>query len=228
MPCLPPIREDGLMAWQYDEASHRYRDVATGRYLSPTASLSLRDDFQDRQRATLTRLADRLASQDMSVQQWEAAMRTAVRQIHSVEYAYGRGGVNAMTAADDLALRSLVADQWAYLHTFAESARAGLLTPAQIAARAQQYAASSRQSYERGHAAAWGVDLPAYPGQNTVCKASCRCSWSITETADEFRCTWVRHASDSCSTCLSRAAQWAPLVISKPNDGRIAHLWRVA
>lgn len=212
--------------WQYDSASKRYRNKASGRYLSAAASVDLRDDFVQRQRAGLTTLAERLGAQEVSVQAWEAEMRTAVRQIHAVEYAFGRGGTNALTEADDLAIRGLVSDQWAYLHTFAEDVRAGLLSEGQIRARANQYAASSRQAYERGRAASFGVQLPAYPGQGTACKSACRCTWTIVETDDEFRCTWTRHATDSCETCTSRASSWAPLVIAKPSDGRIARLYR--
>lgn len=212
--------------WEYDEASHRYRNKANGRYLSPTAAVDLRDDFQRRARRDLTRLAERLGAEDLTVQQWEAQMRTLVRQIHGVEFIFGRGGKNALTTADELALRSLVADQWAYLHRFAEDVRAGLLSEGQIRSRAHKYAASSRQAYERGRAAAFGVQLPAYPGQGSECQSSCACSWSIVEADDEFRCTWKLGSGDSCPTCKRRASTWAPLVIAKSTDGRIARLWR--
>lgn len=215
-----------MAEWVYDEASHRYRDVASGRYLSPSAAVGLRDDFQQRQRSVLSALADRLAAEDLTVQQWEARMRTAVRSLHSVEYVFGRGGVHALTTADREALQGLVAEQWGYLHGFAEDVRAGRLTLAQIKARAGLYAASSRGAYERGRAAGYGLALPAYPGQGTECMANCRCTWAIRETEAEYRCTWVRHASDSCATCLQRAAAWAPLVIAKSSDGRIARLHR--
>ena len=218
-----------MAEWQYDDRPgvRRFRDARTGRFLAVSKALDLRDGFQERRRVDLDRLVRRLADGELTVQAWEAEMRAAVRQVHAAEYAYGRGGLDAMTAADWRVVDEIAAEQWGYLRGFAEDVSAGRLSEAQIGARARLYAASARTSYERGRASAFGVALPAYPGQGTDCGANCRCSWRIVEADDEYRCTWVRHATDSCETCRSRAARWAPLVIARPSDGRMARLYRV-
>lgn len=203
--------------WQWSEDVKRYRDPATGRFLSASKTVGLRDDFLERRRSATDDLATNLASGDLSVQRWERDMRTVVKQTFGVQYAFGRGGTNAMTADDWRAAGVLVTEQNGYLRGFAEDVAAGMLSPEQIAARSALYLGSSVRAYEQGRAAAFGgLVLPAHPGDgSSECKASDRCSWSIVETESEYRCTWKRSAQESCVTCVRRASEWSPLVIAR-------------
>lgn len=213
--------------WTYDVPSHRFRDSRTGRYLSAAKAVDLRDGFQDRRRADVSSLTRRLADQEITVQAWEAEMMQAVRELHTAQFAFGRGGLNAMTTADWTEAARLVEGQRVYLRAFAQDVAAGALSEAQIAARAKLYYGASRQMYERGRASAFGVHLPAYPGQGSPCQANCACSWGLVDTGDEIHATWKRSASESCSVCARRARDWSPLVIAKSSDGRMARLWRL-
>jgi uncharacterized coiled-coil protein SlyX len=204
----------------------RFRDRRTGRFLSASKAIDLRDGFQERRRADVDNLTRRLADQEITVQQWEAEMAALIRDLHAAQYVFGRGGLNAMTVEDWLAVDALFAEQQAYLRAFAERVAASQLSEAQIAARAKLYYGASRQLYEQGRASAFGVQLPAYPGQGSPCQANCACYWRLADKGDEVHATWVRTASESCSVCKRRASAWSPLVISKASDGRIARLWR--
>jgi hypothetical protein len=214
--------------WEWDDSAHRFRDTQTGRFLSTSDALKLRDGFPEGQQAVLRDLTQRMATGDLTVQQWERESRDAIRDTHAVQYTFGRGGLNAMTPDDWQAVNRLADQQAAYLRRFARDAASGTLSEAQIEARANLYLAASRQAYERGRAAAWNVDLPTYPGQGTICKAACKCAWSLVDTGETIEATWMRHADDSCGTCLQRASAYAPLVIAKPADGRTARLYRAA
>jgi hypothetical protein len=214
--------------WEWDDSAHRFRDTQTGRFLSTSDALKLRDGFPEGQQAVLRDLTQRMAAGDLTVQQWERATRDLVRDTHAGQYVYGRGGLNAMTADDWATVNALADEQAGYLRSFAQDVAAGRLSDRQVAARSNLYLASSRQAYERGRAAAWNVDLPTYPGQGTICKAACKCAWSLVDTGETIEATWVRHADDSCSTCLQRASAYAPLVIAKSTEGRMARLWRAA
>lgn len=214
------------MAWQYDLSVHRFRDLRTGRFLSPATAIDLRDRFQERRRADVDALTRRLADKTISVQEWEREMTQALRDLFHAQYAYGRGGLNAMTAADYAEAHRLVEEQRVFLRAFTEDIAAGRLSEAQIGARAKLYYGASRQAYERGRSAAFGVQLPAYPGQGSPCGSNCACYWALVDKPETVEATWRRTAQESCSVCKRRARDWSPLVISKSGTGRLARLFR--
>lgn len=215
--------------WEFDESAHRFRDTKTGQFLSAREAIGLRDDSLERRATDVDTLASTLGKGDVSVQAWEAAMRDVVRDTFAAQYAYGRGGLNAMTTDDWQAINDLADAQSRYLRSFAQDVAAGRLSEAKISARSVLYLQSSRQAYGRGLAASWGIELPAYPGDgSSECKARDKCHWEISETDDEIHATWKLGAAEHCATCVSRASAWAPLVIEKADDGRIARLYRAA
>lgn len=207
-------------AWEWVEAVRRYRSVETGRFLGPSQAADLRDHFLERQRAGAADLAGRLEARTITVQAWEAAMRARVRTVFVTEYAFGRGGTGAMTAADRGAVAALVREQYDFLHGFAAEVAGGDLSRAQIAARSQLYFNAATSAHGHGHARAHGgLVLPAQPGDgSTSCRANCRCRWSIDETDDAWEARWiVSGAAESCEDCRSRGAGWAPLTVAKEN-----------
>lgn len=213
--------------WRYDVGTHRFRDSRSGRFLSAQAAVDLRDGFQDRRRADVDDLVRRLADKEISVQDFEREMTQAIRELHTAQYALGRGGLNAMTDDDYAAADALVEAQRAYLRAFAEDIAAGKLSEAQIGARARLYYAASTTAHESGKAGAWNVTPPHLPGDgSTPCGVQCKCAISYRETDETVELRWILQAHESCSRCKGRARSWAPLVISKASDGRIACLFR--
>ena len=203
------------MSWRWDAKTRRYR-AGTGRFLSEKQVRTLRDRFVAAQAAEATALAGKLAAGDLTVKAWETAMRALIRSTYLAEYALGRGGANAMTDADYRLLGKALRQQYGYLRGFARDVAAGNHTEAGIANRAGLYVQASRQAHERGKAAAWGVDLPAYPGDgSTSCKANCSCGWRLSETKTAYRATWVLGGSEHCDDCAGRAAAWSPFMVEK-------------
>lgn len=208
--------------YEFVENAHRYRDKASGRFVSPTVIEELRDQVLASQREAMAELARKLAEREISVRVFEESMRDRIKAAQTLDYAFGRGGRQAMTAEDRQALGALVADQYTYLRSFAEDAAAGRMTAGQIRARADLYGASANLAFERGRAASYrGLDLPAQPGQGTVCKSRCRCSWDIQESETEYRAYWRLHASESCETCVGRASAYSPYVQPKTRMLRV-------
>lgn len=204
--------------WEYSESARRYRSSETGRFLSATKTRELRDDFVARQRAWSEDLARMVSTGQLSVQAWEVEMRDRVKVVHSTQFLYGRGGRNAITAADRTTMGKLVRSQFTYLHSFARDIASGEMTEGQIRARGQRYFDSATTSYERGRSAAFGMpELPAYPGDGTTaCLSGCKCAWSLEETDDGWTCTWQLDSdAESCADCLERAERYNPLVLSK-------------
>lgn len=207
--------------WSYNRKRGQYRDKRTGRFIGPATDARVRDDFNSRRRKDSDNLARQLADERLSVQGWEDGMRKLIDRQWTAQYLHGKGGRNNMTAGDRAQLRQLLREQYDYLRRFAIQIQAGDLSPAQIRARAQLYLNDSVRAYSMAHAAVFGLNLPAHPGDGTSeCLANCKCHWDIEEREDDFACTWQRTLLESCATCTLRGDEWAPLVLSKPTDQR--------
>ena len=90
-----------------------------------------------------------------------------------------------------------------------------------VAGRMAMYFGAAREAHEIGRSEAYGMPrLPAYPCDGgTPCLTGCKCSWSIEETATEWRATWrLGSAQQHCAGCASRAMAYAPHMIGKGTD----------
>lgn len=150
-------------------------------------------------------------------------MRQIVKDAHGVQHVLGRGGRHAMTQSDWGRLGNVVRGQYEYLQKFAQAIERGEQSAAQVRARAALYVAASVYSFERGNASAYGLSLPAYPGDGgTPCLARCRCHWDISSTKDDWIARWVVGGAVQCPGCRSRAEQWNPLRIPKERGTLLA------
>lgn len=203
--------------WSYDEATHRYRDKTTGRFVSAATMRDLRDDFIARSRQSVTDLTAGLVARHHTLGRWVDEMRQRVRLTVLAEYTFGRGGFKAMTQNDRRVVDGLVADQWRFLDGFARDIDAGRLSPAQIASRSTLYINDTIHAYEHGRAASRRVVMPVYPGDGgTVCGANCQCSWEVIDETDAVATfAWTLHATESCPDCVARSDQYRRLVLSK-------------
>lgn len=202
--------------WQYEKTTHRYRDTRTGRFLSNSQMVDLRDDFTEANRAWFVEHAGRLNAGEIDLQQWERQARARLKSIHIDQYTLGRGARKSMTQADWGRVGHALRDQYAYLNQFAGEIATGTLTPAGIAARSTLYVEASTASYERGRAAARNLVLPAYPGDgSTACRVNCKCTWRITESEDAWDCYWTLGNAEHCEDCVQRSQTWAPYTYPK-------------
>lgn len=206
-----------MSEWVWSESAHRYRSSVTGRFLSPITEAGLRAEFVEARQVAIRALGRGLGDGSLTVNEFRRAMRDEVEALNGVEFMFGRGGRKAMTLADRQALSALIGQQWAYVDNFVIQAAAGGLTAGQIESRAVMYGAAGHAAAEAGRMASYtGFRAPVMPGVGTICLTNCRCSWSITETEDGWRARWVRHATDSCETCISRELQYGEYIQSKP------------
>lgn len=204
------------MAFSYDAASRRYRNEATGRYLSPSQVRGYGERFMDLQRLAVRGLAEGLQAGTLTVSEWESHMTAQVRAAHLDQALLGRGGREMMTLSDWGRVGAAIGQQNAYLRGFVAEVAKGNLSGPQIGARALLYIGASRASYERGHAAAHGAELPAHPGDgSTPCGANCRCEWRFEETPGGLTATWVLGGveTEHCEECPQRAGEWVNLPV---------------
>lgn len=162
-------------------------------------------------------LTRRLLAGDMAPGAWLREMERTIARAHTAAFIAGtadrlgqRPGSGLITPrnlsrAERKALDTAVAAQRPYLARFARDIRAGGLSDAQIAARADLYAGPIRATYSQTR---WAdVHLPAHPADgSSECLAWCKCNWALRD--DGYY--WELGTAEHCPTCESRASQWRP------------------
>jgi hypothetical protein len=209
------------MAFEYDLASKRYRDRESGQYISTQRTREIREEFLAARKEQVISLGDQLGSGDLSLADWERAVRQEIKATHVGVAALGGGGRNAMTDADWGHLGPQLRAQYGFLRAFAEEVGRGELSVAQVKARSAHYLDSGAQGFERARASRFNVSLPVYPGDGgTPCHGRCHCHWSLVETEEGVEATWQTTGSGStCSGCQDRASLYAPLVVERAGEG---------
>lgn len=207
--------------WTWDQESKRYRNSSTGQYMGAKQMLPLRDDFIAAQKEASDELAAQVAEGEITNVQYVTKMRELIKTSFIDEYAIAHGGRHNMTSEDFGRIGYMCREQYGYLNDFAAAINAGELSPAQIRARGRLYIEASSQAYERAAAEVRGIHgphaLPAYPGDGTSnCKTNCHCTWEFVELDEVWECTWTLHPAEHCTTCVTRAREWAPYVVAKP------------
>lgn len=208
-----------MAEWSYSEGAHRYRDSASGRFLAPTTVLTTRDDFLTRRAEAVQQITASMTDGSVTVQAWERSMQTEIQRLYGAQFAYGRGGRNAMTEADWQAAADMARGQFGYLRSFAEAAVSGDLSAARMQARAAMYASSAVQAFEAGRVAAFGMPpLSRHPGDGSeACKSNCRCHLDIEVTEAGWDVFWRLGATEQhCADCSGLAATWSPLAVQRP------------
>lgn len=105
---------------------HRYRDTATGRYISARAVRSDLDRFVDRAgRESARALTEQLRDGAIALPEWQTAMARAVKNINYAAVAAASGGVENMTAVERGRAGAIIKKQYQYLREFARQIESG-------------------------------------------------------------------------------------------------------
>lgn len=196
-----------MAEWSFSTAAKRYRDAGSGRFLSASASVDLRDHYLEMQRQAMASLAQRVSSGELTVGQWEAASRAAIKEAWTVQYAYGAGGRRAVTTEMRAELGDLITQQYGYLNGFARDLANGTMSEAQVLARAGLYGDAAVLGYESGVSAAWaGTESEWHNISNSAdpcgeCPALSALGW---RPAGSFSLPGQRECKARCKCVLSR------------------------
>lgn len=206
------------MAFQYVRSVNRYRDSATGRYVSRATVLDYVERIAQAGSDKAAAYAALVANGELSAADFGLRMRAELKQAYIQEYILGRGGRDAMTPSDWGAIGAMLRKEYNLLNGFVADIEAGNLSEAQIRARANLYFMTARQAYERGNARAHGVPtLPAYGRDgSTECHSMCGCYWRFEKLDGDGNvdCFWeIDPTLENCETCLERSAVWYPLQV---------------
>lgn len=152
-----------------------------------------------------------LEAADISAPAWRDRMATTLARGHLAAYMAGSGTTD-LEAKDQRTVLSTVAEQFRFLDQFAVEIQDAASYQRGWNARAQMYADAVGSSYFAGAFRMWA--LPALPRDgSTQCLTRCNCRWEIIEQEGEGNADayWRLGPSESCQTCLERAAQWSPI-----------------
>lgn len=166
--------------YTWDEASGRYRNARTGRYVARSTvrrGLSRAVTTAERRIGTLAR---QLQAREVTLADWQTAMRVELRNVHGYAAASARGGLAQMSPADWGRVGQRLRFQYEKLGAFARQIEAGLPLDGRFVRRAMMYGSSSRETFERTQ----GLVL-------------------LARGFDEVRS--IRHARDSCDGCVEQA-----------------------
>lgn len=173
--------------------------------------------------ADILALNDRLFTDAMSLTEWEADLRSQIKNSVIQQYLLGKGGQTQMTSTDYGSIGGMLAEQYGWLSKFSRQIANGELSPARINQRAVMYIASSREAFERAKARSYGIPLdklPGFPGQGTLCEGltNCKCSWRFVEKKTLWECYWElgQVKEKHCTLCPEHAKDWNPYVVDKP------------
>jgi hypothetical protein len=161
--------------------------------------------------ARVDMLTNDLETGTMEPTAWRDSMAAVLAQGHTAAYMAG-AGTTELEQSDQRRLMQDLRAQLGFLDNFTVEIQAADEFQKGWNARARMYADAVGMSHYRGQFRMWA--LPAVPRDgSTQCLSRCNCSWEIVELEGEGNADayWRLGPSESCQTCVERAAQWSPL-----------------
>lgn len=188
----------------FEQSTQRWRNRTTGRFVSNERVTNEMRRHVSATFGTLDTLTEQLYDGSITVQQWQTAVASELKDAHLAQAMFAKGGRANMTAADFGRVGGVLRDEYRYLDGFAQAIANGRQSRAQALARIKQYGKATQQSYWREYALAsrgniiWQLNpaehcedcielaaggpytaetLPTYPGAGeTQCRGNCNCT----------------------------------------------------
>jgi hypothetical protein len=136
-------------AWSYDRGTGRYRDEK-GRFLSQASVEKLVDARIDKLESSLKRFTRMLSNGNITLDQWEASVREAIKGAHIQAAIVGYGGKDNMGSGEFGRIGQRLRSEYAYLQGFALDLLEQRVSAPMATARIGLYAQSVRGSYWQG------------------------------------------------------------------------------
>lgn len=140
----------------YDRRSGRYRDGATGKFVSRSTLLRLVDDEAARLSARMQGHARLLTQNRIDLPTFQRRASEDLKLSHIRNGILASGGRSLTTFAQYGSIGRLLRDQYSYLDGFSRDIAAGKLTKSQIIQRASLYGASTRAAFHQSEKIAKG------------------------------------------------------------------------
>jgi hypothetical protein len=179
----------------------RYRSRGTGRFVSPATVRSVLDRAVQAAVRDAQAVTGALREGAVTVAQWEAAMRSLVKDTHVYSAALAAGGWDRLDAAAYGRIGASVRQQYGFLARFAAQLAQGGALDGRVTARAALYAEHARVLFSE----VWAAEMRVrdYREERNVLGAAEHCERCVTET----RRGWVAIGAlvpVGLRTCLAR------------------------
>ena len=188
----PPERDLSRVQWVTVNArsgpQHRYRDTATGRYIS---AQSVRRDVarlaDTAGRDVARQLTTALRDGRIGLVEWQVGMARAVKNVNYAAVAAASGGVNNMTAVERGRAGHIIREQYAYLRNFAKQIETGEQPlDGRALVRAEMYMAAAKGAFHQQKRAGYA---DRHAGAVVMVRS-------------------IRHKRDSCRSCIGLHGKW--------------------
>ena len=191
-PATPETRDLSRVQWVTVNArsgpQHRYRDTATGRYIS---AQSVRRDVarlaDTAGRDVARQLTTALKDGRIGLAEWQVGMARAVKNVNYAAVASASGGVNNMTAVERGRAGAIIKQQYAYLRDFAKQIESGeQKLDGRAMRRAEMYMDAAKGSFHEQKRAGFAE---SHAGAVVMVRSH-------------------RHKRDSCRSCVGLDGKW--------------------
>ena len=188
----PPERDFSRIQWVTVNArggpQHRYRDTATGRYIS---AQSVRRDVarlaDTAGRDVARQLTTALKDGRIGLAEWQVGMARAVKNVNYAAVAAASGGVQNMTAVERGRAGAIIRKQYDYLRNFAKEIADGTQPlDGRALHRAEMYMDAAKGSFHEQKRAGFA---DAHAGAVVMIRSH-------------------RHKRDSCRSCIGLHGKW--------------------
>lgn len=188
----------------YDEAKHQWIDAQTGVPLSALSVIAEMNVQQESAREILLALTQRLYAGQITIEQWQLAVASVLKDMHIAQAAFGAGGKQFLDPDALSKVSDTLKQQYGFLQDFALAILGGLGLAAALN-RVLMYTGATQQSFWQTFSGNRGKEkqiwwertanescpdcialeagspytadtLPTYPGAGqTVCRTNCKC-----------------------------------------------------
>jgi hypothetical protein len=169
--------------YTFSEASQRYRNMATGKYIKREVVRRALDTALDRSRNEVQRLARSLVNGNMSIADWQIATAKEVKSMHLASASLAKGGWAQMGPREFGKVGNTLRNEYGYLAKFAEQIKDGTQRlDGSLISRANLYAQSPRGTYHAIEARGM-LDQGKAECRNVLGGSDNNCEGCLAETA---------------------------------------------
>lgn len=134
--------------YRWNESAARYLD-ARGRFVSQSAVRAELDASLKTATSRARAIAEQLRTGQITLEEWELAMRALSKEVHLYSAATARGGWAQLSADDTGRVGRIVRDEYRWLRGFRQDIEDGYVLDGRFSLRSELYAQAGRETFHK-------------------------------------------------------------------------------